>query len=76
MVAVAGVVLTAVPILHVDVGGAEGGGAVAELGQIALSVGGGTAQSVGSFELGLNTNCSLRLCEHHTPIPSILQVWG
>ena len=61
LVAVAGAVLTAVTILHVDVGGAGGRGAVAELGQIALRVGGGTAQSVGSFELGGNTNRSLLL---------------
>lgn len=60
-VAVAGAVLTAVPILHVDIRGAGGRGAVAELGQIALRVGGGTARSVGSFELGGNTNRSLLL---------------
>lgn len=52
MIAVASVVLTAVPVLHVDISGAGGRGAAAELGQITLCVSSGTAQSVGSFELG------------------------
>lgn len=50
-VAVTGVLLAAVPILHVQVRGAGGRGPGAELGQVTLLIGGGAALPVLALEL-------------------------
>lgn len=51
MVAVAGAIAAVAPVLHVHVRRAGGGGAAAELGQVALGIGGRAAQGFPRLEL-------------------------
>ena len=73
LVAVAGAVLAAVPVLHVQVGGAGRGGPVAELGQVTLRVGGGAALRVLPLELAEEAARTLLSILTHPPASSPLR---